>query len=586
MGFIDWVLVVVLNGSIILYALFKGRDTKTSSEWFLAGRSLPWWMVGLSLYATAIDSSDLIADSGGIYKLGMSFFLTNWVGVVSGWILAANFIALPMYRAGMFTNAEYLEARFSPATRVVSALVQVLYRTAVMGIIATTLFLTLRIVCHWGEAACWTAVVLIAMLATLYTVVGGLRSVAITDALQSIVMAAAAMLLFWIVWSVVGGYSGMEKKMAQHEPGLPARMLHIGHDRIEEIDVSDRTPEQIARRLLLGGEHDRERGQITRRTPMPLVALSFIIMGMAYSIVNHTQSMRLFGSRSEWDMRMSVVLAGTVMLFATFFNLSMGLMARAIWPTLADLPVDESLKINADAIYPLLVEQYTATGLKGVIVAGIFAAAFSTYDSIGSTLSALLTRDVYSRFLVPGRDDHHYLRVGQWLTAVVIFGSFLYVPFLRSSQGMLLFFIELVGTFVVPLLTLYLMGTFTRVHRSSGTLGLIVGTAYGMIRLLTPMFANRFGIAVLPPLLANSFVALPAVMFLTATTMLIVSLVRGFEPRGQLLHEEAAGWLRASQLQLRDDDQKRRPTRGAAVPLALGAAVMAAGIVLGFVVFW
>jgi SSS family solute:Na+ symporter len=62
----------------------------------LAGRSLPWWLVGLSMYATAIDSSDLVADSGGTYTLGFSVFVANWVGVVGGWALAAFFVFLPM----------------------------------------------------------------------------------------------------------------------------------------------------------------------------------------------------------------------------------------------------------------------------------------------------------------------------------------------------------------------------------------------------------------------------------------------------------------------------------------------------------
>ena len=100
MSLFDWVLVLVLNGPIIGYGFLRSRDTKTSADWFLAGRSLSWWVVGLSLYATAIDSSDLVADSGGTYVLGFSYFVTNWVGVVVGWVLAAHFIVLTMYRPG------------------------------------------------------------------------------------------------------------------------------------------------------------------------------------------------------------------------------------------------------------------------------------------------------------------------------------------------------------------------------------------------------------------------------------------------------------------------------------------------------
>ena len=138
MTFLDWLLVLVLNGSIIAYGLYLSRGVQSSADWFLAGRTLPWWLVGISMYATAIDSSDLVADSGGTYTLGFSYFVTNWVGVVGGWALAA-FVVLPsIYRAGSYTNAQYLEARFGPAVRVICALIQVQYRTLVLAIIEVT----------------------------------------------------------------------------------------------------------------------------------------------------------------------------------------------------------------------------------------------------------------------------------------------------------------------------------------------------------------------------------------------------------------------------------------------------------------
>jgi Na+/proline symporter len=105
-------------------------------------------------------------------------------------------------------------------------------------------------------------------------------------------------------------------------------------------------------------------------------------------------------------------------------------MGRALVPEQSVLPDGRQ-----DAIYPYLVSQMDVPGLKGLVVAGIFAAALSTYDSIGSSLSALLTRDVYARLLVRDRDDRHYLRVGQWLTALIIGLSFLYVPFLLQYCG-------------------------------------------------------------------------------------------------------------------------------------------------------
>ena len=178
---LDWTLVLALNGAIIAYGLLAARRAESSKDWFLGGRSVPWWIVGLSAFATAIDSSDLVADSGGVYTLGIRYFVTNWVGTVLGWVMLANFIALPMYRAGMYTNSEYLEARFGPMARVLSSLVQVQYRTMVMGNIFTTLFLTFSVVGDLGDSAWWVVAAVI-VLSISYPILGGSRSIAFTDA--------------------------------------------------------------------------------------------------------------------------------------------------------------------------------------------------------------------------------------------------------------------------------------------------------------------------------------------------------------------------------------------------------------------
>ncbi len=235
---IDWIIVLALNGPVILYALLKSGGTRDSKDWFLAGRTLPWWIVGLSLYATLVDSTDLVVDSGATYGGGVKFYLINWVGCIGGWLLLAHGIILPMYRSGMYTNAEYLEERFGLSARVTSVLVQVLYRTVILGMISTTNFLTLKIVCGWGDAMAWTVVACIAVLATFYTMAGGLKMVAITDSLQSIVMILATVVFFFIVAKEVGGWSGLQAKLTAESAELEQQMMHTGSDVITRTDAT------------------------------------------------------------------------------------------------------------------------------------------------------------------------------------------------------------------------------------------------------------------------------------------------------------------------------------------------------------
>ncbi len=580
MSFVDWALVVLLNGSVIVYALLRGRDTHSSSDWFLAGRSLPWWLVGLSLYATAIDSTDLVVDAGAAYGLGLRFFVVNWIGVVLGWFLLANFVAIPMYRAGLYTNAEYLEARFGVTPRIVSVAVQVLYRTVIIGMIGTTNYLSLVIICDFSPSAAWTTVGLIALLATGYTMLGGLKSVVVTDALQSVIMLVASVILFVIVWNAIGGFAGVRQRLGTHDPELVEQMLRVGGAHVEHTDVADHAPESLARQLLLGGTYNAARGRVERRTPAWLVCLSLMIAGVAYAIVNHTQTMRLFGARSETDLRLAIVPAGLILLVVTFLNLSMGVLGKALYPETGLLPVEESVQ-KIDAIYPVLVRDFTFAGLTGIVMAGILAAAFSTYDSIGSTLSALITRDIYARLFVTDRDDRHYLTVGRWLTPAIIFGSFLYVPALLA-EGMIFIYLKIVGAFVVPLLTVYLLGCFTRVHRGSASVGLFGGVGYGLLALLAPTVATHHGILLLPTSLLNPHTTAPVTLLVTATLMLVYSMIRGWEREKQAMHTEAKSWLRHSQRQL---VETAAPTRSLTWPSLLGLSVVALGLLLTLL-FW
>jgi solute:Na+ symporter, SSS family len=420
----------------------------------------------------------------------------------------------------------------------------------------------------------------IAALATVYTALGGLKSVAVTDSLQFGVMTISGLIIWSLVWNEVGGWDGIAQRLDAHQTGLVDQLVHVQYDNVQTQDVSDTAVAMIERHLMTGGTYDEATGLITRRTPGWLVAVAFVIVGFAYSIVNHTQTMRMFAARSEWDMKMSVWVTSAAILVMSFFNLSMGVMGRALFPDVGELPHGA-----ADSVYSHLVNQFSITGLKGIVVAGVLAASFSTFDSIGSTLSALLTRDVYARLFVRDRDDRHYMRVGQLLTPLIIGGSFLYVPFMKG--GMLLFYLDLTSTFVIPLLTLFLMGALTRVNSRTGLIGLLAGAGYGVLRLLATPVAERYGIQILPAVMFNPFAAYLFSILVTAGTMFVMSLCIGWAPNDVLSHVEQPGWLRTSQLaiqQLAASDGQT--SAGYGLSLSLAFAALAVGCWLSFVVFW
>jgi SSS family solute:Na+ symporter len=360
----------------------------------------------------------------------------------------------------------------------------------------------------------------------------------------------------------------LQAKLSAKSAELEQQMMHTGSDVITRTDVGSLAQAEIEKKLQFGGTHDETAKQIVHRSPAWLACMSLILAGLAYSIVNHTQSMRLLGARNERHLKQSVAFAGLVLIGATFLAQSLGLFGRALYPDINALPVDETIR-SKDAIFPVMVRDLTSAGLKGLIVAGVMAAAFSTYDSIGSTLSALLTRDIYRRMIAKDRDDAHYLAVGRWLTPVIIFGSFLYIPALLSG-GMIDFYLKVVGSFVIPLLVVYLLGSFTRVHRSSALVGLIAGVGFGLYAFAAKSLAESDGTALLPPALMDGNATGPVTFLLTALTMGITTLLRGREN---------------SPLFWQDPATLGQTENTSILPLALGLAVLALGLFLGFVIF-
>lgn len=492
---LDWFLIVAINGSIILYGVYLSRGTKRSVDWFLAAKGLPWWMVGLSMFATAVDSGDYVAVAGGAYKFGLSYISSWWLGLSIGWCLVAFFLFIPMYRAGMFTNAEYLEFRFGPVARVISVLIQIQSRTNVMANVAFSLYLTFSVLTGWGTQT-WWLVVGIALAAATYTALGGLRSVAVTDTIQSVVMILASIVLWWTVWDHVGGWQGLENQLDQH------------------VD-SHRLSEATAHSMTHVGGLD------STAAPPVIVVLGFILALSAYCTINQSQAMRLLAARSIWDMKMAAVVAGSVTAFMMWFNVTLGVLGRAVVPDLE----------TTDQILPTLIEQFAPTmqaGLMGIIVAGLLAGGLSTYDSIGSALASVFTRDIYARFIRPHEPDRHYLLVSRIVTVVVILASFAYIPFLKA--GMLEFYMKLSGVAVIPLFTVYLMGVFTRVARSSATIGLSVAMLAGLTRFMNPVLLE-WGLEPLPVWWTDTWWGYLWSILVTSLSMVVASMITGWESR-------------------------------------------------------
>ena len=494
---LDWAVVVVLNGGIVAYSLIAFRNKGESFDWYLAAKSMPWWVIGLSAFGTAVDSGDYVGIVGGSYNIGLSQLAQWWLGIAVGWTVLSFFVIVPMYRSGVFTNAEWLEFRFGPSVRLLAVLINVQSRTNVLGNIFFSMYLVLHIVADIEATTCWFVVVGVAISSVLYIVRGGLRAGVLTDALQSTTMIVASFVLWGFAYSGLGGWEGVATRLEAAEEGLADALLKVG-------------------------------GYSPDGVPALVVIFGFLVVLTTYAIINQYEAIRFLGARSEWDFKMAVLVASIATAICLFFNVSLGPMARAQFPGLEVV----------DRAYPLMIEAYLPAGLVGLVVAGLVAAGYSTFDSIGIGISSLFVRDVYARFIVKNGTDAHYTKVGRISVPIILALGFVYVPFL-GEKGMLLFYLRLAGAIAVPLMTVMLMGVFTRVHRQTGIVGLLVGLSYGMSAILADF--NEWA---LPVWYQNTWWTYLWNLVLPALSMLIASKVIDWR-RGPVRDEELRGLVYA-----------------------------------------
>ena len=545
---IDWLIVLLLNGTVMCYGLSLARGAKTSEDWFLGRRALPWWAIGLSMFATNVDNADLVSLTGTTYNEGLHIIMVHTLGSLLGASFAAFFLVPAMARLGQFTNAEYLESRFGPAARVLSAVIQIQYRSSMLGLMIWSLYLLLTGLLGLRSFDAWALIVALVAFVAAYTSLGGLKSVVMTDALQGIIMFVAMAVIFSAVHNAAGGWSNMRQTLAE---------IQIDSDR----PASD---------LLY---MSRYRGDDGDTSPV-VVAIGWLIIGFGYWSVNHSQTMRLAGAKSLWDMKMAALFGATISMPIMVGCASIGLFGHALFPEF-EAP---------DRLYPHLADLYLGAGLKGVVVAGIVAAAISTFDSMGSSLSALFTRDIYARLFVNDRDDAHYLKVSRWATVVILASGFAYVPFIGSKETMLQAFLTLIPVFVTPLLTIYLIGIFTAAHRKSGIAGIMVGACYGVVALVDREFID---IAMLPSWFTGRWPALMWAMAFTAMGAAVATLVFGRYTPPACPHTPS-GWLQTSSHELGSlpDTPFRRQPPWWLRPEALAAVLISSTTLILFTFFW
>ena len=489
---IDYLVIISYLTATMAIGLWVGSYVRSGSDFFLAGRSLPWWAVGMSLVATDIGGTDLVGVGGDAFRYGMVMGNFEWIGCVPAMLVAA-FVFIPhLWRCKVTTIPEYLERRFSVQLRASVAAVWLVAMACNLGVMLLASAQFMSDLAKWDMSL---SIVGIAVLVGIYTWSGGLGAVVYTDVLQGVIMIGGCLMIVVVGISDLGGVEPFIDKV---HTAVHARRSQTPPAASEQTPPTkpQTSKAQAAKAKQRESEHLSLVLPVDTKSPGPWPAILFglaLIVSPGYWIGNQCIVQRSLGAKSEYDAKASYVYGALLKGLIPFLIVIPGLIALVRFPELS--------QDDAKSALPLLVGRLLPEGFRGVFVAAFLAALMSSVDSYLNSATTIYVNDFYRRFYRPHADEGQMLLVGRWTTiGFVLWGvyfAFQLMPFEASVYSL---FQTLMSFVVGPTLGVLMAGMLSSRTASEGALsGFIAGlcTSTGLFVLNLPAVCHWLN---MPPL--------------------------------------------------------------------------------------
>jgi len=496
MAGLDWVIIILYFALLLGVAWWVARKNRdTADDYFLAGRNLGWFLVGASVFASNIGSEHVVGLAGAGATSGVAlahYELHAWCLLVLGWVF------VPFYsRALVYTMPEFLGRRFSPTARWVLSLItlvaHVFTKFAVSIFAGGVVFATLlpEVSLRLGATtfnSFWIGSIVVLLLTGLYTVLGGMRAVAYTDAVQTFILVIGSGLLTLFGLAKLGGWHELR--------------------RVLDPDLFNLWKPLAPHGMQGTWEPVKESGRIAWyfNDNYPWLGMLFCapIIGLWYWCTDQYIVQRVLGAKDERTARRGSIFASFLKLSPVFLFIIPGLIALALAKTgkVPELGVmvdaqGRAIPQAAQAAFPLMVKDLLPAGLRGIVVAGLLAALMSSMAGAFNASSTLFTMDLYTKFR-PNASQHQLVWVGRLATVAMVLISFVWIPVIQGARGLYDYLQGVQGYLAPPIFTVFVFGIFNRRLNSKGCLtALLVGFALGVFRLLvdTPVSLHLGGLA-------------------------------------------------------------------------------------------
>lgn len=433
---VDWIIVV----GYFLFILWRGfsyvKQHEDAEEYFLAGRSLSWPLIGLSLYASNMSSSSLVGMAGSGYETGFSVFSYEWMAAVVLIIFAMFF--LPFYlRSKVYTMPEFLERRYDARSRYYFSGLTVV---ANIGIdTAATLYagaLVIQLV--FPAVELWQSILALAILSGLYTIAGGLTAVVYTDAIQAVLLIFGSIVITILAYIKIGSWEAVEAV-------TPPEHFSI----IQPMDDPF--------------------------LPWPGLITGVFLLGFYFWTNNQFIVQRALGAKDTKHGQWGSIFAGFLKVSTPLFIMIIpGTMARVLYPELE----------KANLVYPVLLFDLLPVGILGLVLAGLIAAMMSSIDSALNSASTLVTMDFF-RKLRPQTSQEGLMWVGRIVTFVFMILAAIWAPQIDKFPTLWEYLQSALSYIAPPIVALFIMGLFWKRGNGHGAIAaLTAGVAAALFFLI------------------------------------------------------------------------------------------------------
>jgi SSS family solute:Na+ symporter len=408
---------------IVAIGLRAGRKQHTSEGYFLAGRRLRWPLIGASIYAANISTEHFIGLAGTAYTSGMGFGVYEWIAVFC--LVPLVVLFLPFYiHNKIYTVPEFLERRFNSQVRLLfSALMIVMSVVAKVAISLWAAALVFSDVLGWPPLA---VIWVVGLAVAIYTMKGGLSAVVYTDAVQTVILLAAAIMLTAIGLHAVGGFSGLQAKV---DPQLFSMV----------------------------------RPATDKDLPWPGVFFGVFLMGTFYFSADQVLVQRVFAAKNLNEGRLGAVFCAFLKTLNPLVLVLPGLIALALYPGLE----------KPDLAYPTLLKNLMPKGLLGLTIAGLAAALMGHLSATYNSVATLFTRDFYLKFDPNASQDRQVLVGRMTVLAVCVLGA-VWAPIIGGYPSLFIYLQNVQAYLMMPFACIFFLAVLWKRLNSAGVLACLL----------------------------------------------------------------------------------------------------------------